>query len=394
MWQYDWPAWIARVKSFKGEWALERWLLMYLHEQKSTDALALAVMEKLIANGQNAHVRVQSIWVDGTPQAEFSPKDHLPHVERPQCELADLLLCVRLEAPNGQLQREHAVLIQAKVATKYNVLPGGDSTKTERELFENCDRDQNITLYAGVNKGTPIGVYKLGNDSDNQAYGLRDCASFLLMAIAPWAKTTAPIAPLQIGWPLDTSKKKIDPPESFLNAIVNMVSGTTMRLGREVKTDASAMDCVWTKMVNDLRGKYQPVLMKGYNGQARIRTSSATVSSPHLVFSLLGKYPRGPNSTNQQRQSWLLMSLPYLLGDTLRNRIYHRLMGPKKSLIWPDGLVRVLVENMKSGNRFNLWPDNPSTPPPSSTKLIAGSGPHISTLVVTIRSTTQDFHPD
>lgn len=388
MWQYEWSAWNDRIKHFSGKWALERWFLMYLHEQPNVDALALAIQTHLNATGRSTQVRVQSIWVDGTPQAEFSPKGHSPRKQKPQCELADLLLCVRWESPNGQLQREQAMLLQAKVASKYNKLPGGKSTKKERLLFEDCDRHQNITLYPGVNRENPIGAYQLGSAIGSKAYGLCDCASFLLMAKASWPTVPKSVGPLQVGWPLDKKKTEIKPPDAFLEAVISMVSGATPSLGREVKTGASAMLCVWTRMVNDLRGKYESITMGGYDGQARVTTSAATVSSSDLVYSLVKDRHRRPSSiANHQRQKWLSLNLPHLLEQKVWGDVvyFKRILDQFNTRDWEYALEVMLLFGLVDGQELTLWRDNLNPPPPHESNLRDADGPHISTLVVTIR---------
>jgi len=396
MWQYSWPAWMDRVGSSDGEWALERWLLMYLHDQQNTNALALAIMEHLNAVGQHVHVRVQSTWVDGTPQAEFSPEGHSPHKTKPQCELADLLLCVRRELPNGQLQREQAMLVQAKVANRFDTLPGGKSTKKERLLYEKCDRNQDITLYSGVNKGTPIGVYQLGDWFDEELYGLHDCARFLLMAKAPWAKVSNFIGPLQVGWPINR-KNHVGPTESYLDAVINMVAGVQPRFWREVKTGASALNCAWTKMVNDLRGKYKSVTMNGYNGQPRVTTSSTKVFSPHLLYSILSERGRDPTDTsNRLRQNWFSLNLQHLLEPQIWNGVkYFKLLLDRMPInSWENAMEMSALFGGVNWQEIELWPDTPNSPPPNDIDFNDGNAPHISTLIITIRSAEQDDRPD
>lgn len=396
MWEYDWLAWNARASSPKNKWALERWFLMYLHQQQNVDRLALAVMHRLMADDKNIQVRVQSIWVDGTPQAAFSPKGHLPHEERPQCELADLLLCVRLESPNGQLQREQAMLIQAKVASDHDELPGGESTHTERQLLEDCDRNQDITVYPGVKRKKPIGDYQLGNGANKQAYGLHDCARYLLMANQRWGKVDKAFAPLQVGWPLCSGKKQITPPEPFLDAVMSMVAGTKPELGREIKTGVDALNCVWTKMVNDLRGKYLPVTMKGYNKQRRVRTSADTVKSPYLVYSVLSE-SRNFSVMSDQWHTWLSLNWPCLRHRSGLARImyYFKQVLPQKSRWDHDKRLEYLRKSGVDGyGGIKIWSDNSNVPPAADSNMTDGNGPHISTLVITIRGLEPERRPD
>lgn len=396
--QYDWPAWRSRIKNFTGKWALERWFLMYLHEQHNIDALALAIKSRLAAEGRSAQVRVQSIWVDGTPQAEFSPRGHSPRRQQPQCELADLLLCVRWESSNGLLQREQAMLIQAKVASKYNKLPGGKSTEKERLLFENCNRQKNITLYPGVKRKNPIGAYQLDTSGVSKIYGLRDCASFLLMAKGAWPMVTAPVGPLQVGWPLDEKKTQIKPPDSYLDAVISMVSGAAPAMGREVKTGSSAKHCVWTKMVNDLRGRYEVVGMSGYNGQARVTTSSESVLARDLVYSLLGKYEHFSDFVSNVKlhagrsSSFLSWFGEREWKDARRARMRNDPHGLRRS-----NYVLAFMEFFFDWDElyeFDLWKREPVDPPPHGGDFNGERGPYIPTQVITIRSDEEYQRPD
>ncbi|MBP5958140.1 hypothetical protein ICA16_20900 [Pseudomonas anatoliensis] len=384
--QYDWSAWHDRVKSFTGKWALERWYLMYLHEQDNVDALAFEIKARLAAEGRFAEVQVQSIWVDGTPQAEFSPKGHLLSKKLPQCELADLLLCVRWESPNGLLQREQALLIQAKVAIKYNELPGGKSTRKERLLFENCNRHKNITLYPGVNRENPIGAYQLGSSAARKTYGLRDCASFLLMAKGTWPVATAPVGPMQVGWPVGKTKTELKPPDSYLDAVISMVSRAPT-MGREVKTGASAANCVWTKMVNDLRGKYGKVSMSGYGGQARV-TSASTVSALHMVYSLLDKFEYFSDFVLSMQQYFRLEPRFFRWfdeGNWWHARRLKRRIDPNDSR-GPDFVWAFMAHlGLDYLDQFDLWRHDPMDPPRDG-DLKDDNGPYIFTQVITIRN--------
>jgi hypothetical protein len=385
--QYDWSAWTDRIKSFTGKWALERWFLMYLHEQDNIDALALEIKARLAAEGRFAEVQVQSIWVDGTPQAEFSPKGHLPGGKKPQCELADLLLCVRWESSSGLLQREQAMLIQAKIAIKYNELPGGKSTRKERLLFETCNRHKNITLYPGVNRGNPIGTYQLGSSTTGRSYGLRDCASFLLMAKGTWPVATAPVGPLQVGWPVGKTKVELTPPDSYLDAVISMVSGAAPTMGREVKTGASAVNCVWTKMVNDLRGKYWKVNMSGYNEQARV-TSASTASTSYIVYSLLDKVEYFSDFV-LRLQEYFFFEPRFLRwfgeGDWWRARRLKLRIDPNDSK-GPDFIWEFMAHfDLADLDDFDLWRRDPVDPPPQDWDFKDDNGPYISTQLITIR---------
>lgn len=379
---YNWPAWKLRLSNDPGVWAPERWLLMYLHEQDTIDALAVEIKQLLAIAGKNADVRVQSVWIDGTPQAEFTPYGHLPGAKMPQCELADLLLCVRWELPNGVLSREKAVLVQAKVSKFFDELPSGRSTDKERKLFEECDRGKAITIYPGMHRDNPIGSYELGYSPISGSYGLRDCANFLLMATRPWLRKVYYSAdPMQVGWPSTATNKKISNPETFLESIAAMVSGTGNDWGREVKDGGSSNGCVWSALVNDLRGGYGPVIMRGYNKQARVTTSSPALTMLQLTDS--GKAGLGIKS---QRDSWRLekdmAEQLYLLGQKHSGVSFvdSMVLHP---LLWGGGYV--------SPHRLELWPENSSVPPSRDSDRRDGAGPHISTLTITIRRSDEKY---
>lgn len=391
MWQYDWPAWSDRIKGDTGKWALERWCLMYLHEQNNVDALALEIKANLASQGCLAQVRVQSIWVDGTPQAEFSPKGHSPRIEQPQCELADLLLCVRWESPDGILQREQAMLIQAKVASKYNKIPGGKSTQKERLLFEECDRDKNITLYPGSTRKNPIGSYQLGSAAVKE-YGLRDCASFLLMAKARWPNAEGSPGPLQVGWPRDKKKTEIKPPEPYLDAVIKMVCRTAPALGREVKTGPSAKHCAWTNMVNDLRGRYGKVKMTGYNEQPRVTTSVGKMSTRRFLSILATKHvfhgASGLHSTTPSPRSLKLLSV-LNPSDWETLLAIKNILDPDDSIGWKYVLEIADLFGVLDREVLNLWNDGPPEPPPPDSNFNEGDGPYLPTLEITLRGDEQ-----
>lgn len=292
-------------------------------------------------------------------------------------------VCVRRESPDGKLLNERAMLIQAKIASKYNKIPSGVSTRKERLLFESCDRHEAITLYLGVGRNSPIGTYYLGSCPSGRGYGLRDCASFLLMARAPWQDVADSVAPLQVGWPLNSKRTEIKPAYEYLDSIIEMLSDVAPQLGREVKTGAGASSCVWTRMVNDLRGKYEAVTMQGYNGQARVTTSARSITAYQYLRVVMGMDP-GLIDAESLKSIWASLRLfpvekAWLCSMILKGR---SLRASEKLVKYLDVLNCIFSIDR---SELELWRDEPPNPATPKIDDFNESGPHISTLIVTVR---------
>jgi hypothetical protein len=282
--RFSWELWERHARHFDAHsiWAFERWFLMYLHDSVSLDAIAYLIHQNLMMHGYPASVAIESIWVDGTPQAEARHASG-----EVKCELADLLLLVREEDSTGQLLDETALLIQGKVANAPNKLPGGKSTKKERLLLENTDRYQPIKVLSGTaDSSSLIGKYTLGLSADGKQYGLEDCAIYLLFPKLPSKhEKRLPLLrdkwrgdPFQLGWPRSRFSTIIVPPLPFVETVCQMTSGNPYRIGRKLIQGNAANACAWTSLVNDLLKTYQGVQMNGYQNQARINTSNLNVS--------------------------------------------------------------------------------------------------------------------
>ncbi|MGL6046449.1 MAG: hypothetical protein ACRC02_08305 [Vogesella sp.] len=259
---FGWWLWGAvnrlRAKN-KGMYGRERTLLMLLHDSRSLTQLA-----RSIKNGYpGSSVRVQSIWVDGTPQAEFKTMAG----ETKNCEFADLLLIVRYQNSTGQITEERGIALQVKISDKYNALPGGESTKLERALLEDMDRSHKLELYSATSrhKSSFIGSYDFGTGAIKT--GLKDVARYTnFPKNKPWFSMG--IAPLQVGWPKSYTNKFFSKPIGFVEAIQRLASG---KIGRDIFPVGPSDP--WAEMVSDLRGSYAGVQMNGYNGQNRINIS-------------------------------------------------------------------------------------------------------------------------
>jgi hypothetical protein len=160
-------------------------MLKFLHRRSSLDVLA----RRIARAAPNYAVKVESVWVDGTPQATFTDISGMSS----NCELADLLLLVRKEQPTGTFVEERGLLLQGKITPKYNRLTSGSSTILERRLLERIDRASQLQLHRDTQRNSLLGTFTLGASSLTGPHGLKDCARYLL---APSSKRTRPVS----GW--------------------------------------------------------------------------------------------------------------------------------------------------------------------------------------------------
>lgn len=243
----------------------EREILKFLHQPTSLNVLAKRISE----SAPSFVVDVESIWVDGTPQAEFTDISGL----RSNCELADLLLIVRKEQLGGGLVAERGLLLQAKVTPKYNRLTSGKSTVKERRLLERLDRAQKIDLFKDVGLTSPLGKFILGPSVCGATAGLKDCARYLLAPKwANWGIFHAGRAPYQVGWPTRLTSPFLQRPKGFVEAVLDV--GVTGRLGEAIGTPGSNG---WSNIIAAIRGAYVGRPMRGY-GHPRIRVGTAFLS--------------------------------------------------------------------------------------------------------------------
>ncbi|MFI8620987.1 hypothetical protein ACIGBN_08515 [Marinomonas sp. NPDC078689] len=269
-WQYWF--WIKRLK--KGR-SLERWALRHLHQRDYLNLLAERVIEFNRLNHRPCSVQVNSIWIDGTPQATAKAR-----AKEIKCELADLLYIVEELNHKGDRICRKGILLQGKNTVHPRKIDGGNSTRKERALFEKLDRREELTLKVGVSKTSRIiGNYLLDSSVKE---GLSDCARFLLMPknrfwhldiIFNWS-------PFHITWPKRETSNEMVVGQSLTEAILEIYSGTG--LGKEI----IAPDiCDWSRMVLDLENRYKGVEMKGYDRQKRHYSSDICSFSIHNRFS-------------------------------------------------------------------------------------------------------------
>ncbi|WP_146181051.1 MULTISPECIES: hypothetical protein [unclassified Aeromonas] len=258
--KFGWSRWHGIYNS--NQWkSLERWALYNLHHPSTLNDLAKCIVSNNIKNGLNTSVDVESIWIDGTPQA-------MAYVSggTVKCELADLLYIVEEYDQNGTLLSEKGLLVQAKVTPKHNKLNADSSTMKERKLFEKINTSRSMTLYSGTSlNSSKIGSYVLGG-----ANNLFDCSRFLLMPKkVNWQANKPYLRPFHVCWPKNINTSFMGHSLGLLDALQSMASG-----GRIGKSIGNPSNCQWSKMVRDLQNKYNSVQMVGYNQQYRIQCSS------------------------------------------------------------------------------------------------------------------------
>lgn len=286
---FGWKKWWSLFGRFKQSKrpSIERWGLAYLHSKYALDELALSVAQMLGKKGKMCSVSAESIWIDGTPQAEVEILSR----KIIKCELADLLFIVEEIYQGNSHKYESGVLIQGKATSIYNQLPPGGSTKKERQLLEDMNRAKPLTLYKGTSSlSSKIGTYSLSGIP----VGLSDCSRYLLMPKAiRWVHPILKLyAPFQVGWPISRHSSFLYKPKSIVQSIQEMVLFKT--IGKPI-VDPSK--CEWSRMVNDLRGGYQGICMRGYNGQSRVNHSSRMMA--FMSEQYFSNFPHGAMPPDQ-----------------------------------------------------------------------------------------------
>lgn len=270
----DWYYWFW-IKRLKKGRSLERWALRHLHKRDYLNLLAERVIEFNVLNRRPCFVQVNSIWIDGTPQAIAKAR-----TKEVKCELADLLYIVEELNHKGDIIRRRGVLIQGKNTVHPRKIDSGNSTKKERDLFEKLDRGSGLVLKSGVSKESKdIGVYLLDSSVKE---GLSDCSRFLLMPknycwifdlLFNWS-------PFHVTWPKRETSNEMVVGKDLSEAILEMYNGTS--LGKEI---IYPNKCEWSRMVLDLENKYKGVEMKGYDRQKRHYSSNISSFQVYKRFS-------------------------------------------------------------------------------------------------------------
>jgi hypothetical protein len=275
---------LRRLRGKSKSRSLERWALRYMHRPAQLNYIARAIARQFEAAGQSACVRLDSVWIDGTPQARFKTASR----PRTHCELGDLLVVVdRFELRNGVLTPfdSHAVIVQAKLAARHDAMPGGLSTANERDLLEAADLASGISIYAGTSRRGYIDTFVLPGGT-----GLRDFATYLLMPEqAAWSSGHP--APFMSGWPTSRSAQRMDGQLEYVEMLKRMcvapVYGALLHDTRP---------CEWTRMVRALLKKYDGVQMKGYGRQMRIYRSTTHCAVPPV--GVMRFHPLNPHASS------------------------------------------------------------------------------------------------
>ena len=269
-WQYWF--WIKRLK--KGR-SLERWALRHLHHRNYLNLLAERVIDFNRLHHRPCSVRVNSIWIDGTPQATAKAR-----AKEVKCELADLLYIVEELDHKGDRIGRKGILVQGKNTVHPGKIDSGNSTRKERVLFEKLDRRYELALKTGVSKASKlIGEYFLDSTVKE---GLSDCARFLLMPkMRCWFYDyILNCSPFHVTWPKRETSNEMVVGQSLTETVMEMYSGTNV--GKKI---IAPNMCEWSRMVLDLENGYKGVEMKGYDRQKRHYSSDICSFKVHKRFS-------------------------------------------------------------------------------------------------------------
>lgn len=295
----DWQYWFW-IKRLQNGRSLERWALRHLHHRDYLNLLVERITEFNRLRRRPCFVQVNSIWIDGTPQAIAKAK-----TKDVKCELADLLYIVEELDHKGDRICRKGLLLQGKLTVHPRKIDSGNSTKKERALFEKLDRRHELTLNNGVSGNSKIiGKYLL--DSSVNA-GLSDCARFLLMPKRRcWLHDfILNCSPFHVTWPKREVSNEMVVGQGLTEAVLEMYSGTG--LGKEI---IAPTKCEWSRMVLDLENKYKGVEMKGYDKQKRHYSSDIFSLAIHKRFSQNAQIDAEHYDSNGDRIDFC--TLPYI----------------------------------------------------------------------------------
>jgi hypothetical protein len=251
LWPDEWAFWdhVEDYKKTKRLRSLERAALAQLHCPITLDYLAHRVATAYAAAGVPVHTAVESVWIDGTPQASGTTV----FGKTVNCELADLLYLVDERDLANNLVKRRGLLLQGKLANRPDVLLGGPSTTKERDLLESLDTRAALELYRDTNRTNLIGSYLFKPGALADYRGMEDCASYLMMpkSLSQW-RTQRLLSPLAVGWPPRRTEAKLGSVRRLPQVIEDM--GLTAIQGKPV---IDPLACGWSRMVYDLLAKYE-----------------------------------------------------------------------------------------------------------------------------------------
>ncbi|MPS90058.1 MAG: hypothetical protein E2585_15435 [Comamonas sp.] len=258
-WPDEWAFWhhVENYKKTNKLRSLERAALARLHCHNTLDYLAYRVATAYADAGIPVRAAVESVWIDGTPQASGTTVSG----KTVNCELADLLYLVDERDLANKLVTRRGLLLQGKLANQQDVLLGGPSTTKERNLLECLDTRAALELYRDTKRTNRIGSYQFKPGASSNYAGMEDCARYLMMpkSLSQWRKLCL-FSPLSVGWPRRRTEVKLGSVRRLSQVIEDM--GLAATQGKPVIAPSA---CEWSRMVYDLLGKYEkpPSLLGG-----------------------------------------------------------------------------------------------------------------------------------
>lgn len=250
-WPDEWAFWyhVEDYKKTKRLRSLERAALAQLHCPITLDYLAHRVATSYAAAGVPVHTTVESVWIDGTPQASGTTV----FGKTVNCELADLLYLVDERDLANNLITRRGLLLQGKLADRQDVLLGGPSTTKERDLLESLDTRDALVLYRDTKRTNRIGSYQFKPGALTDYRGMEDCSRYLMMpkSLSQW-RTQRLLSPLAVGWPPRRTEAKLGSVRRLPQVIEDM--GFAAKQGKPV---SNPLTCGWSRMVYDLLAKYE-----------------------------------------------------------------------------------------------------------------------------------------
>lgn len=250
-WPDEWSFWrhVEDYKKTKRLRSLERAALAQLHHPITLDYLAHRVATAYAAAGVPVYTAVESVWIDGTPQASGTTV----FGKTVKCELADLLYVVDERDLSNNLVARRGLLLQGKLADRHDILLGGPSTTKERDLLERLDTRAALELYRDTKRTNLIGSYQFKPGALAGFTGMEDCARYLMMpkSLSQW-RTRHLLSPLAVGWPPRRTEAKLGSVTRLPQVIEDM--GLTATQGKPV---IDPLVCEWSRMVYDLLAKYE-----------------------------------------------------------------------------------------------------------------------------------------
>jgi hypothetical protein len=281
----------SRARGKSKTRSLERWALRFMHRPSQLNYLAGAIVRYLADRGHQVCVRLESTWIDGTPQAKFISSGG----KNVSCELGDLLVVVdRFELTVGVLRPldSRALIVQAKLADDALRMPGGRSTTKERDLLETALVWLGLELHAGTSSGRRIGQYFLPG-----LFGLRRFATYLLVPRRRAWRNSYPV-PYVCAWPTSRGSRHMIEQREYVATLQALCD--TPVFGEALSRPGT---CDWTDMVHDLLNTYGHVRMAGYGRQLRVTKSAVHCATAHAPAASGGHHGTEPPHLRDAGQS-------------------------------------------------------------------------------------------